>query len=106
MTMDSLFKFVLGALLRIFLLLIGLVFVASVLVVALVLLALWSLRALWARLTGRPVAPPLAFTLIRRSQWQRFYRAPGSARAGQGDVIDVEARQIITERSPPDHSGR
>lgn len=100
--MEKLIKTLLGLLLRLLLLLMGLVFLASVLVVAAVLLLVWSLRALWARLTGRPVQP-LVFTLLRRAQWERFYR-PGSGRpaADDADVIDVESRQVVSERLPDD----
>lgn len=101
--MENLIKTLLGLLLRLLLLLMGLVFLASVLVVAAVLLLVWSLRALWARLTGRPVQP-LVFTMLRRAQWERFYR-PGAARpADEGDVIDVESRQVPPD--PQDRLGR
>lgn len=91
--MTSIFKTILGLLLRIVLALMGLVFLLSLLAAALLFLTFWGLRALWARLRGRPVQP-LAFTLLRRAQWQRFYR-PGAGPASQGaDVIDVESRQV------------
>jgi len=92
-----------GLLLRILLLLMGLVFVLSLLAVALVVLALWGLRALWARLTGRPVQP-LAFTVLRRAQWERFYRAGAAAPVNDPDVIDVESRQVGSGRIPHDPS--
>ena len=89
---DKLIKTVFGLLLRVLLLGVGLVFLAGVLLVTALLLGLWGLRALWARLSGRPVQP-LAFTILRRAQWQRFYR-PGTAPSTQAsDVIDVESRQ-------------
>jgi hypothetical protein len=100
---ETFIKTVLSLLLRLVLALMGLVFVLSLLTVALVLLALWGLRALWARLTGRPVQP-LAFTILRRAQWQRFYRPGGAPRADDADVIDVEARQVPP--GPPDRLGR
>lgn len=91
--MTSIFKMIFGLLLRIVLALMGLVFLLSLLAAGLLLLAFWGLRALWARLTGRPVQP-LAFTILRRAQWQRFYR-PGTAQTQQGaDVIDVESRRV------------
>lgn len=93
MTMESILKRIFGLLLRTALLLLGLVFALSLLTVALGLLALWGLRALWARLTGRPVQP-LAFTILRRAQWQRFYRPGAAPRADDADVIDVESRQV------------
>lgn len=105
MTVESLMQRILGLLLRAVLLLMGLVFVASLLVVALVLLALWGLRALWARLTGRPVQP-LGITILRRAQWQRFYRPAGPQPAPDADVIDVESRQVQPDRGAPDRLGR
>jgi hypothetical protein len=77
---------------RLLLALAGLVFLASLLAVALVLLLLWGLRALWSRLTGRPVQP-LVFTVLRRTQWERFYRS-GAAPSPEANVIDVEARPV------------
>ncbi len=88
--------------LRAVLLLMGLVFVASLLVASFMLLLVWLLRAAWARLTGRPVQP-LVFTLLRRTQWQRFYRGGAGTAAETGEVIDVESRQVDagpTDRLP------
>lgn len=89
--MGTLFRLVL----RIGLALAGLVFVLSLLFAALVLLALWSLRAIWARLNGRPVAR-WTFTVDRQAVWDRFYRArshnPAKARIDV-DVIDVEVKE-------------
>jgi hypothetical protein len=84
--------FLVRFLLRLLLALAGLVFLASLLAVALLLLLVWGLRALWARLRGRPVQP-LVFTVLRRAQWERFYR-PGAASSPAEDVIDVEARPV------------
>ncbi len=93
MNLDKMIKRLFGFLLRLVLALMGLVFLLSLLAAALLLLALWGLRALWARLTGRPVQP-LAFAILRRAQWQRFYR-PGAAQTTRdADVIDVESRQV------------
>jgi hypothetical protein len=83
--------------------LMGLVFLLSLLAAALLLLALWGLRALWARLTGRPVQP-LAFAILRRAQWQRFYRPGAAQTARDADVIDVESRQV--DGPPADRLGR
>lgn len=101
--MDRVIKMVFGLLLRAVLLLMGLVFLASLLVASFILLLLWLLRAAWARLTGRPVQP-LVFTMLRRAQWQRFYRAGGGSTAETGDVIDVESRQV--DAGPADRLGR
>jgi hypothetical protein len=98
---------ILNILLRAVLLVMGLVFLLSLLIVASLLLALWLLRALWARLTGRPVQP-WTFQVMRRAQWERFYRAGGMApqgRADDADVIDVQARQVESSRTPKDRSG-
>jgi len=85
------------------LLLAGLIFVASLLVVALLVLGLWLLRALWAKLTGRPISP-WTFQVNRQAMWQRFYRppAPGAApRRDDADVIDAEVKEI-KESKPPE----
>lgn len=85
--MDHVIKTIFRLLLRAVLWLLGLVFLASLMVASLMLLALWLLRALWARLSGRPVAP-LVFR-FKQAQWRRFYpTAPGR------DVVDVEAEVI------------
>lgn len=66
---------------------VGLVFAASMLVASLLLLIFWGVRALWLRLTGRPVAPFVS----------RFPREPfrGTRRPSSGkDVIDVEAKRL------------
>lgn len=97
--METIIKKFFGLLLRTLLLLMGLVFVLSLLAAALVLLVLWGLRALWAKLTGRPVQP-LAITLLRRAQWERFYRAGGAVRASEADVIDVASRQVSPGPAP------
>jgi hypothetical protein len=90
---EKLIKTVFGLLLRVLLLGVGLVFLAGVLMVTALLLGVWGLRALWARLSGRPVQP-LAFTILRRAQWQRFYRPGAAQTARDADVIDVESRQV------------
>lgn len=100
--MDRLIKTVFSLLLRAVLLLMGLVFLASLLVASLLLMLWWLARAAWARLTGRPVQP-LVFTLLRRTQWQRFYRTGAGPAAQTGEVIDVESRQVDagpTDRLP------
>jgi len=96
---DHVIKSFFKLLLRAVLWLMGLLFLASLLAATAVLLVLWGLRALWARLTGRPVAP-LVFRFKQQAQWSRFYQA---ARPGQ-DVVDVEAAVVDVEpraiRSP------
>jgi hypothetical protein len=96
--------FLLNLLLRAFLLVAGLVFAAAVLVAFALLLGLWSVRALWARLTGRPVSPfgmrmrpgeAFAGMYRRASGGTRTPRADAvrPARPG-GDVTDVQAREL------------
>jgi hypothetical protein len=92
---------ILGFVLRLGLLLAGLVFFASVLSVGLLLLALWLLRALWAKVTGRPVQP-WVFQMNRRPPWQQAHPS-GSGRApSSADVIDAEARDVsvVTDVEP------
>lgn len=101
--MTSFLKTILGLLLRTVLLLMGLVFLLSLLAAALVLLAFWAVRALWARLTGRPVQP-LALAILRRAQWRRFYPAGAARAVRDADVIDVESRQVGPD--PHDKLGR
>lgn len=88
-------------LLRLVLLAAGLVFAASLALVFVALLGLWLLRAAWARLTGRPVAPFIMRMTPREgfTQWARraepASRTPRADAAGLPrvrDVTDVEAK--------------
>ena len=97
---------ILNFLVRLLLLAVGLVFAASLLAVFVVLLAVWSLRAAWGRLTGRPVrpfvmrmGPRAAFEqAMRRAQAtppaSRTPRADAAAgpRGPLADVSDVEPK--------------
>jgi len=84
--------------LRLFVLAAGLVVAAGIAVVFTGLLLAWSLRAGWARLTGRPMTgfvagfgPREAF---RRARSRAGTLRPGSerfARSGR-DITDVEAK--------------
>jgi hypothetical protein len=99
--LNQMMRSILGLVFRVVLLLAGLVFMASLLVATLLLLAVWLLRALWAKLTGRPVSP-WTFQVNRQAMWNRFYRQPGPSQAPPRDdsnVIDVEAK----ESKPPEH---
>ncbi len=93
--------------LRVIFFLFGLLFAASVLVAVLFIAALWGVRALWARLTGRPVTP-WVMRMDPRAGFRRYNDvAPGAAaepektgaeraaaRAlGQGGRADVEDAQ-------------
>lgn len=100
------------------LLLAGLVLVGSLLVVAALLLGLWLVRALWARLTGQPVAP-WVFRVDPRAQWNRFKRASGSreqdigraaragSRPGYGDITDVsDVTDVVAREIEPHHPSK
>lgn len=88
--------------LRIVLLAMALVFIASLVVAGALLLAVWAVRRLWARLTGRPVSP-WVFRVDPRAQWSRFYHAADDwpsrsarrdeLRRGQQDAQDVEVKK-------------
>ena len=60
----------------------GLVMFLSLLLAALVLALSWGLRAAWAPITGRPVAP-WVMRMDPRSSWSAVYRN-GQARWGGG----------------------
>ena len=80
-------------LLRLFLVLAGLLVAASVAVAAVLMIALWGVRAMWAKLTGRPVAPFIV-RVDPRQGFDRVYRRPTTARshASVADVTDVEPK--------------
>ena len=95
----------------------GLVIFLSLLAAVLVLALVWGLRALWARLTGRPVMP-WTLRVDPRTGWSTVYRsterwsaarpAPAadtpSRRAGvlpgADEVVDVEPRAPRAPREP------
>jgi hypothetical protein len=90
-------------LLRLFLIAAGLLFAASLAVAAMLLLTLWGIRAVWAKLTGRPVMP-FIMRIDPRGGFERMYRSTqrgsrkpraDAMRPGQriGDVVDVESRE-------------
>ncbi len=87
--------------LRVLLLLMGLVFAASLIVAVLVLACIWALRAGWASLTGRPVTP-WVMRVNPQDGWNRFYKSgsawPGphagdAPRRDLSDVTDVEVKE-------------
>jgi hypothetical protein len=80
---------------RLLLLAAGLVFALSLLVVMLVLLVLWSLRALWCKLTGKPILP-FAMRMNPRAGFEQVFRPASSAqqqRRKLEDVTDVEPKR-------------
>ena len=79
---------------RVFLLLAGLVFAASLAVGFVLLVALWLVRSAWARLAGRPAAP-FVVRVDPRGGFERMVRRPGAnARSSPpaADVTDVEPK--------------
>ncbi len=96
--MPTLMTFVL----RLVLLAAGLLFAASLAVAFVLVLCVWTLRAGWAKLTGRPVMP-FIIRINPRGGFERMYRHAGrqgsslradTVRRGReiGDVTDVEPR--------------
>jgi hypothetical protein len=95
---------VFNLLLRVVLLVAGLVFAASLLFVALLFMLLWGLRALWARITGRPVVPFVMRVDPRTGFGQVFRGRPATVQPGEPprdgpvgrqrlpDIEDVEAK--------------
>ncbi|RYF00891.1 MAG: hypothetical protein EOO32_05830 [Comamonadaceae bacterium] len=102
--------------LRLVVVALGLVVFLSLLCAAALLAVVWSLRAVWARVTGRPVMP-WAMRMDPRTGWSTVYRstarwsargaAAGAAPAdepapgvrsrelpGARDVSDVEPREV------------
>ena len=74
----------------------GLVFLASLMAAGFLLLLIWLLRALVARLMGRPVSP-WSFKVNRQAVWGRFNTTPEPGRSGSGtapDIIDAEVKEI------------
>ena len=89
-------------LLRLALVAAGLVFAASLAVALVFVLLIWSVRALWAKLTGRPVRP-LVFRIDPFQGFGRVYRSgrrrspddrdtAASGRVNPGDVTDVQPK--------------
>ncbi len=61
-------------LVRALLVAVGLVFFLSLLAAALVLALVWGLRAVWAQITGRPIAP-WTVRIDPRAGWSSVYRS-------------------------------
>jgi len=62
--------------------------VGSALIMFTLLLAVWTVRVLWLKVTGRPAVP---FAMHR---WQHNAFRRGAPQQGRADVIDVEARHL------------
>jgi flagellar biosynthesis protein FlhB len=91
----------LNLILRAILLLAGLVFAASLAVAFVLLLVGWTLRAGWAKLTGRPVTPFIVRIDPRRG-FERMYRGAGQgSRTPRADSVQP-ARKIpdVTDVEP------
>ena len=90
---------VLGGLLKLVLVIAASVFVISFLIAALVAVAAVSL---WTLITGRKPAPVVMFGRMRE-QSQRYTQGmwPGQGQQEPlGDVVDVEATEVIEEAPP------
>lgn len=91
--------------LRIMVFVMGAVLFLSLLGAACILALIWGARALWARLTGRPITPWVmrmdprsGWSTVRRST-ARWTARPGGAAGGMqrpdmADVTDVQPREI------------
>ena len=89
-------------LLRLVLVAAGLLFAVSLTVALVFMLGVWSVRAAWAKLTGRPVVPFIV-RIDPRAGFERMYRRAeqgtrtpraDAVQPGRrvGDVTDVEPR--------------
>lgn len=74
-------------LVRLALVVAGLVVFLSLLLAALVLALSWGLRAVWARVTGRPVTP-WVMRMDPRSGWSAVYRSSQARWGGGGTAQD------------------
>ena len=94
--MSHFFKLLLALVLRLSLLAAAVIFLTGLIFAAALLLMWWLLRALWARLTGKPVQP-WVFKMHQTDLWQRAYRATsaGNSRDKRSmDVIDAEVTEV------------
>lgn len=94
--------------LRLLVVALGLVVFLSLLCAAALLAVVWSLRAVWARVTGRPVMP-WAMRMDPRTGWSTVYRSTArwsarSAAAGTNDepAPAVRARELPGARDVSD----
>ncbi len=97
--MSDFFTDVLRLLLRLVLVAVGVVFFLSLLAAALVLALMWGLRALWARLTGRPVTP-WATRIDPRAGWSSVYRSSTRWRAAAGTAPEAPQEPLPVHLRP------
>lgn len=83
--------------LRVILLLLGLVFAASLAVAVMLLAAVWGVRYAWGRLTGKPVTP-WVMRFNPRSGFDKFRNAAQPAEPSAADVANARARGESIER--------
>lgn len=77
--------------LRVILVMLGLVFAASLAVAVVLLAAVWGVRYAWGRLTGKPVTP-WVMRFNPRSGFERFRSAARPAEPSAADVANARAR--------------
>ncbi|KAF1072906.1 MAG: hypothetical protein GAK39_00251 [Variovorax sp.] len=77
--------------LRVILVMLGLVFAASLAVAVVLLAAVWGVRYAWGRLTGKPVTP-WVMRFNPRSGLERFRSAAQPAEPSAADVANARAR--------------
>ncbi|WP_422085833.1 MULTISPECIES: hypothetical protein [Variovorax] len=82
---------------RVILLLLGLVFAASLAVAVMLLAAVWGVRYAWGRLTGKPVSP-WVMRFNPRSGFDKFRNAAQPAEPTAADVANARARGESVER--------
>jgi hypothetical protein len=92
-------------LLRILLLLAGAVFAASLAVAAVIGLVLWGVRAAWAKVTGRPIAP-----LMLRADPRGVFRSTSRraqqprSRTPRADAVPSSLKKdSVTDVEPKPH---
>ena len=91
--MNAVFKLIV----RVLLLVAGLVVAASLLLLASLLLVMWGLRAVWARLTGRPVVP-FVWRVDTRTGFGSVFRA----RSSGGPAPETAPTSPVGRRQLPD----
>lgn len=76
---------------RVILLLLGLVFAASLAVAVMLLAAVWGVRYAWGRITGKPVTP-WVMRFNPRSGFDKFRHATQPVEPTAADVANARAR--------------